>query len=174
MSERCKSRFVVVYLALALAALAGCGSKTAPGNAAPAAAPAAAGDAAAPAAAPSPPPSPELAAMIAKADLNRGKIQFFQCRACHSLAPETEPGKIGPTLYGVIGRHAGSVAGYTYSDAVAKSGITWTAEQIDKWLERPSDFLPGNKMVFVGIQDPQDRANIIAYIQQETAKVAAQ
>ncbi len=173
MYERCLSRFARVFLAVALVALAGCGSKPAPGAAAPAAAPATPSAATAPAAVPSPPPNPELEAMIARADLNRGKIQFFQCRACHSLAPETEPGKIGPTLYGVIGRHAGSVTGYAYSDAVAKSGITWTAEQIDKWLERPSDFLPGNKMVFVGIQDAQDRANIIAYIQQETAKVAA-
>lgn len=172
MSEHCVSRPVMVALALALAA---CGGSPAPQAAAPpVAAPAPASEAAAPAAVPAPPADPQLAAMIANADLNRGKVLFFQCRACHGLTPEAEPGKIGPTLHGVIGRHAGSVTGYSYSDAVAKSGITWTVEQIDKWLQRPSDFLPGNKMVFVGIQNPQDRANIIAYIQQETAKVAAQ
>lgn len=167
MAQRCAPR---VLLPVLVAALAACGGKPAPEAAAPAAPPAAA----VPAAAPAPAPDPELAARIASADLNRGKIQFFQCRACHSLAPEAEPGKIGPSLYAVVGRPAGSVPGYTYSDAVARSGITWTVEQIDKWLQRPSDFLPGNKMVFVGIQDAQDRANVIAFIQQETAKVAAQ
>jgi cytochrome c len=112
--------------------------------------------------------------MIAAADLNKGKVLYLQCRACHSLVPEAEPGKIGPTLYGIIGQKAGTAPGYAYSEAVAKSGITWTADQIDKWLERPSEFLPGNKMVFVGIQQPQDRANIIAYIRDESAKPAPQ
>lgn len=119
-------------------------------------------------------PAGDLDAMIAAADLNKGKVLFLQCRACHSLVPETEPGKIGPTLYGVIGRAAGAAPGFTYSEAVAKSGITWSAAEIDKWLERPSDYLPGNKMVFVGVQNPADRAAIIAYIQAESAKPAAQ
>lgn len=162
------SRFALVALGLVLAA---CGGEPVSQSAAPAAASAAG---AAVAEVPSPPADPELAAMIAGADLNRGKVQYFQCRACHSLVPETEPGKIGPTLHGVIGRRAGGVPGYNYSDAVAQSGITWTVEQIDKWLERPSDFLPGNKMVFVGVKKPQDRANIIAYIQAESADSDAQ
>ena len=119
-------------------------------------------------------PSGDLAAMMAGADPQKGRILYLQCRACHSLVPEAEAGKIGPTLHDVIGRAAGTAPGFAYSDAVAKSGITWTAEQIDKWLQRPSEFLPGNKMVFIGIQDPQDRANIIAFIQQESAKPAGQ
>ncbi len=118
-------------------------------------------------------PNPDLPALLAAADVNKGKILYLQCRACHSLIPETEPGKIGPTLHGVIGRAAGAVSGFAYSEAIMKSGITWTAEQIDNWLTRPSEFLPGNKMVFVGIQKPQDRADIIAYIQAESAKAAA-
>jgi cytochrome c len=139
--------------------------------------------AAAPAAEPASPAAPaagttvaatdaELAARMAAADLTKGKVLFLQCRACHSLVPETEPGKIGPTLYGILGRAAGTAPGFVYSEAVAQSGIVWTPEQIDHWLERPSDFLPGNKMVFVGIRDPQDRANIIAFIQQESTKPA--
>lgn len=121
-----------------------------------------------------PPPAPAgqgTPPAVVAAD--KGKILFLQCRACHSLGPESEPGKIGPTLYGVFGRQAGAVAGYAYSDAVAKSGITWTPDQMDKWLERPSDFLPGNKMVFIGIENPEDRASIIAYIEQESAKPSA-
>lgn len=112
----------------------------------------------------------DLAAMMANADLNRGKTLFLQCRACHSLSAANEPGKIGPTLYGVIGRAAGTVPGFEYSDAVTQSGLTWTAEDISAWLERPGDFLPGNKMVFIGIKNAQDRANVLAYIQQESAK----
>ena len=114
----------------------------------------------------------DAAAVAAAGDPARGKTLFLQCRACHSLAAESEPGKIGPTLYGVIGRVAGSVPGFAYSDAVAKSGITWTPEQLDRWLTRPSDFLPDNRMVFVGIQNPQDRADIIAFIRQESGAAA--
>jgi cytochrome c len=169
MHERCIS--IVLVCMLSLAACGGSGQPATTtgqeaqgdGSAAPAAAPAAettAGD-------------PGLAERIAAADLERGKVLFLQCRACHSLVPETEPGKIGPTLYGVVGRAAGSVPNYDYSQAVRESGITWTPDQIDRWLARPSDFLPGNKMVFIGVQDPQDRANIIAFIQQESSKPAS-
>jgi cytochrome c len=72
----------------------------------------------------------------------------------------------------VIGRAAGSVAGFEYSDAVKNSGKTWTADEIDHWLAKPSEYLPGNKMVFIGLPKPEDRANVIAYIQQESAKTA--
>jgi cytochrome c len=138
-------------LALALACTSACGGKppAAPATVAPAAAPA------------------DLNAMLASADTKKGKILFLQCRACHSVTAENEPGKIGPTLYGVLGRPAGTVPGFIYSDAVAKSGLTWTPENIARWIERPSDFLPGNKMVFIGILDPQDRANVIAYIRDQ-------
>jgi cytochrome c len=160
-------------LVLALAAC-GPGTSNAPeGNAAATRDPAPA--TATPAAAPAAPAveSPELAARLKTADLHKGKILFLQCRACHSIVPEAESGKIGPTLYGVIGRKAGSVPDFAYSQAVASSGITWTADKIDGWLQRPSEFLPGNKMVFVGIQDPQDRASIIAFIQDESSKTPA-
>lgn len=112
----------------------------------------------------------DFATMVANADINKGKTLFLQCRACHSLTAASEPGKIGPTLYGVIGRAAGSVPDYQYSDVVKNSGITWTAETISQWLEKPSEFLPGNKMVFIGVKDAQDRANLIAYLQAESAK----
>ena len=166
----------VVFASVAAVALAGCGggNKPAPlppeaGSAAPPA-PAPAESAAPEAATAAPAAAGDLAAMIASADVNKGKTLFLQCRACHSLTAANEPGKIGPTLYGVVGRAAGSVPGFAYSDAVSKSGLTWTAENISAWLERPSDFLPGNKMVFIGVKDAQDRANVIAYIQQESAK----
>lgn len=152
--------------------LAACGGGNPPATPPTETSPATTTATATPAAAPAPTDA-DLAARIAAADLDKGKVLFLQCRACHSLVPEEEAGKIGPTLYGVIGRAAGTAPGYAYSEAVAQSGIVWSPEQIDRWLERPSDFLPGNKMVFVGVQDPQDRANIIAFIQQESSKPPA-
>lgn len=144
--------------------------QAAPAEAAPAeAAPAEAAPAAeAPAEAAA--PAGGVAALMATADVAKGKSTFMQCMACHSLKPESEPGKMGPTLHGVIGRAAGSVPDFKYSDAVASSGKTWTVEEIDHWLEKPSQYLPGNKMVFMGLKNPQDRANVLAYIQQESAK----
>ena len=162
----------IAFICVVMLGVAGCGGgNKPPANGAEVQAPPSAATSSPPApTAETAPPSGELADRIAAADPAQGKILFIQCRACHSVVPESEPGKIGPTLYGVIGRSAGTARGYTYSDAVAKSGIIWTADQIDKWLQHPSEFLPGNKMVFVGIENPGDRANIIAYIQQESAK----
>jgi len=150
------TRFPAVLLAwLPLAALMVFASACSGGeNAAPAT----------PAAAPA-----DIGARLAQADTRKGKILFLQCRACHSLAEENEAGKLGPSLYGVIGRAAGTAPGFTYSDAIAKSGISWTPENLDRWIARPAEFLPGNKMVFIGIPDPQDRAHVIAYIREQSA-----
>lgn len=121
----------------------------------------------APAAAPAVTQSYDLNALLAKADVAEGKVLFLQCRACHSVEAGG-PNKVGPNLHGVFGRKAGLAPGYLYSDALGKSAIVWTPATLDEWLARPSDFLPGNRMVFVGISDPQDRANLIAYLKQET------
>jgi len=127
-------------------------------------------------------PSPEAAAadaapvdiqaLLATADAEKGKVLFLQCRSCHSL----EAGganKVGPNLHGIFGRKAGLAPGFSYSDVVAQSDITWTAETLSSWLDRPSEFLPGNRMVYVGMRNPVDRANLIAYLQQETSADAA-
>lgn len=114
------------------------------------------------------PPARNLDAMLADADLPRGQTLFLQCRACHSLQAG-EPHKVGPNLHGMFGRKAGTAPGFNYSPALADSGVIWTPETLDAWLERPSEFLPGNRMVFIGVQQPADRANLIAYLQQATA-----
>ncbi len=106
---------------------------------------------------------------LASADVKRGQTMYFQCRACHSLN-EGGANKVGPNLYGLFGRHAGQVPGFAYSDALTNADVVWTAETLDGWLARPSDYLPGNLMVFVGIKDAQARANLIAYLRQETTK----
>ena len=109
----------------------------------------------------------DFQALMAAADPDKGKVLFVQCRACHSL--EALGGnKVGPNLHGVFGRKAGMAPGYAYSDALSQATIVWSDETLNEWLTRPSDFLPGNRMVFVGIRKPEDRANLIAYLKRET------
>ena len=118
--------------------------------------------------APTATPSPaDFQALLAAADPDKGEVLVLQCRACHSL----EAGganKVGPNLHGVFGRKAGLAPGFVYSEAVARSNIVWSPETLNQWLTRPSDFLPGTRMVFVGIRVPEDRANLIAYLKGET------
>lgn len=96
-------------------------------------------------------------------DAAAGKRVFNSCRACHSLTAGQN--KVGPSLAGVVGREAGAVEGYAYSQAVKEAKITWNQENLDKYLENPRGFLPGTKMVFVGVKKPEDRRNLIAYLQ---------
>ena len=103
----------------------------------------------------------------ATASVDRGQIMYSQCRACHSLY-DGEPHKIGPNLYGIFDRKAGLAPGFAYSDALANADVIWTAENMDAWLAKPSEYLPGNRMVFVGVKDAVDRASLIAFLQQET------
>lgn len=95
-------------------------------------------------------------------DAAAGEQVFVQCQTCHV----TDPGvnRIGPSLAGIVGRQAGQVAGYTYTPANANSGITWTPEKLFQYLENPQRVVPGTKMAFAGIADPQDRANLIAWL----------
>ena len=101
-------------------------------------------------------------------DLERGRKLYLQCRACHSLK-ENEPHKIGPNLFKIIGSTAGSMKGYNYSDAFSKSEIVWTIENLDLWLEKPYEIIPGNKMVFSGMRKQEDRNDLIAYIDDQTS-----
>ena len=111
--------------------------------------------------------TPDLKALMAVANPDKGTVLFLQCRACHTLE-SGGPNKVGPNLHGVFGRQAGLAPGYAYSQAVSNAKIVWSDETLNAWLTRPSDFLPGNQMVFVGIRQPEDRANLIAYLKRET------
>jgi cytochrome c len=106
-----------------------------------------------------------LAAAAAGAqDLKRGQMLYLvQCRACHDLEAGV-PHKVGPNLNGVIGRVAGTVPGFKFSDATLKSGISWSAESMDAWLRQPGALIPGNAMAFAGIANDQDRASVVAYL----------
>jgi cytochrome c len=94
------------------------------------------------------------------ADADAGKAVFNKCKACHQV----DKNAVGPHLGGVVGRKAASVEGYNYSDALKKSGITWDEAALDKWLQGPSKDVPGTKMIFAGIKDEGDRANLIEYL----------
>ena len=107
--------------------------------------------------------------MAIDGDLERGRKLYLQCRACHSLK-ENEPHKIGPNLFKIIGSTAGTMKGYNYSDALSKSEIVWTKENLDLWLEKPYEILPGNKMVFSGMRKQEDRNDLIAYVYDETSE----
>lgn len=114
------------------------------------------------------PPAATIKPLLETADAAQGKRLYLQCRACHTL----EAGGIntvGPNLHGLLGSTAGQAEGFNYSDVLAESGIVWTPATLDKWLTRPSDFLPGNRMIFAGVSDPADRADLIVYLQQATA-----
>ena len=82
--------------------------------------------------------------------------------ACHSL--KEGENKVGPSLYSKIGKTAGQVPGFNYSTANKSSGAVWTEEVLFKYLKNPRAFMPGTKMAFAGIPDPQKRADVIAYL----------
>ena len=98
------------------------------------------------------------------ADASAGKGVFRQrCAICHSDAKGVN--KIGPSLFGVVGRKAGSVAGYTYSTADEKSDLVWDAATLDRYLQHPQQVVPGTKMGFAGLPDAGARADLIAYLE---------
>jgi len=99
---------------------------------------------------------------FAAGDAAAGEKVFVQCKACHS--PVAGKNMVGPSLFAVVGRKAGTVDGFKYSDAVKASGVTWDAASLDKWLTDPKAFIAGNKMPFPGVKDAAARENVIAYL----------
>jgi cytochrome c len=191
MKRRILGSGIAVSLA-ALALVAGCGQQAsqkaeAPAPATEAAAPAATETAAAPAAEAAAPaaeaaaPAADAAAPAAGAmvlaitdkagatlsgDATKGEAVFRQCQTCHVVTPGVN--KVGPSLHNIIGRTAGQVAGFRYSEANKKSGITWTEQELYTYLENPKARIPGTTMAFVGVKDSQKRADLVAYLKTHT------
>jgi cytochrome c len=96
-------------------------------------------------------------------DAAAGKQVFVKCALCHYA----EPGKvkIGPPLWGVVGRPSASVPGYSYSTAMKAYNHVWTPENLFTYLQAPMKVVPGTKMTFVGLSSPTDRKNVIAYLE---------
>jgi cytochrome c len=112
------------------------------------------------------------AAMAQEGNPEEGAEVFKKCRACHDVGPEAK-NKVGPLLNDIIGRHAGTIEGFAYSDAnktAGGKGLTWTEDVLFKYLENPIAFMPGTKMAFAGLKDAQDRKDLIAYLKKFSKK----
>jgi cytochrome c len=99
----------------------------------------------------------------AAGDPDAGKQVFKKCHACHNVG-EGARNAVGPELNGVVGRKAGTVDGYNYSDANKNSGITWDADTLKVYLKDPKAKVPGTKMAFPGLPNEADIDNVIAYL----------
>jgi len=95
-------------------------------------------------------------------DAAKGKRVFVKCLACHAVQEGVN--KVGPSLYGIVGREAGSIEGFNYSSANKNSGIVWEEPIMFAYLEDPQGYIPGTKMIFPGLPKAQDRADVIAYL----------
>ena len=111
--------------------------------------------------------SGNIMALLASASAADGKKVFKKCAACHSIAKEGG-NKIGPALWGVLGRQAGSISDYKYSKAMATHGKSWSFEEMNGFLIKPKDWIKGTKMTFVGLKKETERAAVILYMNNNT------
>lgn len=118
------------------------------------------------AAAPPPlaPPEPQvdLATLLARADAQKGRQTAQVCTSCHSFDQGQD--RIGPSLWGVVGRPVAADKAFSYSSAFAAQTGAWTYERLDHYLTNPAKAVPGNKMAFAGLRRAEDRANVLAFL----------
>jgi cytochrome c len=110
----------------------------------------------------------DIPALMKLASAEAGEAVFKKCSACHT----TDKGginKIGPNLWNIVGRVKASEAGYSYSGAITSKGGEWDYESLFHFLHKPKEFIPGTKMSFVGLNKPEDIANVIAYLREKAS-----
>lgn len=107
-----------------------------------------------------------IATLLASADAAKGADVFKKCAACHTINQGGAAG-IGPNLYATMGKPVAGHAGFAYSDALKSVGGNWDFEKMSAWLTSPRKFAPGTKMTFAGLSNPQERANLILYLNQQ-------
>ena len=110
---------------------------------------------------------PPIEALLASADPAKGAEVFKKCTACHTIA-KGGPNGTGPNLWGAIGKPHGHVAGFSYSEALKGVPGVWDWTALNSWLTAPRKYAPGTKMTFAGLSNPEDRANVIAYLNQNS------
>ena len=111
--------------------------------------------------------SVNIMALFASTSAADGAKVFKKCAACHSIA-QGGANKIGPALWGVLGRKSGSVSGYKYSKAMAAHGKNWSFEEMNGFLIKPKEWIKGTKMSFAGLKNAKDRAAVILYMNENT------
>jgi cytochrome c len=107
----------------------------------------------------------DLAALMKVADVTRGAKIFKKCASCHTIG-KGEAARVGPNLFGIIGRARASFSGFAYSDAMKKKGGAWDKDSINQFITKPKDFIAGTKMAFPGLKKPQDRADVILFLEK--------
>ena len=111
--------------------------------------------------------SGNIMALFASTSAADGAKVFKKCLSCHSIAKEGK-NKIGPKLFGVLGRQAGSISDYKYSKGMAAHGKSWSFEEMNGFLTKPKDWIKGTKMSFAGLKNAKERAAVILYMNEKT------
>ena len=110
----------------------------------------------------------DIKALLAMGDLGHGEKVFKKCTACHQIASDGK-NMIGPNLWSVIGRTAGSVSDYKYSKAMIAYGKEWTFEEMNGYLIKPQAYVKGTKMAFAGLRKEKDRASVILFMNSKSS-----
>ena len=109
----------------------------------------------------------DIAALMSMGDITSGEKIFKKCAACHSIVKDGK-NNIGPALYNVVGRKIGAVSDYKYSKALLNYDKSWTFEELNGYLLKPSKWIKGTKMAFAGLRKEKDRASVIKYLNQNS------